>query len=404
MSVSPPPDPPEPSEESPAQDEKVSSSDAPSSPPASEPEGLSDDSPFEQKLAQNPELRRYAEDAVSFHEEALSENTREAYEAGWRDFCLFCNRYEFTPLPADAGTVALYLSFLAKKKDSDTGTIEKEGLVVPTLEQRLSAIRFVHEEQGHESPTSTRQVKNVMAGIRRNQKHRHSQANPLLTYHVKRLVDALPKIARNYEQRKRTRAKTASGAELTAGERRYLKLLQIRNRALLLLGYAGALRRSEIASLTFAHIRREPGHGLVLDIRSSKTDPEGKGYLIYIPRLESEYDPVRALDHWKKEAALEKGPVFRGITRGGNVQDRGLTGRTVNNVVKQAVELADLSDPDGYSAHSLRAGHATQATKNGVPAEIAMNTTRHQSREQFQDYVRNEEEAFESASSGKLGL
>jgi hypothetical protein len=66
--------------------------------------------------------------------------------------------------------------------------------------------------------------------------------------------------------------------------------------------------------------------------------------------------------------------------------------------------LAGLSDPDEYSAHSLRAGHATQATKNGVPAEIAMQTTRHESREQFADYVRNDEEAFKDASSGKLGL
>lgn len=75
-----------------------------------------------------------------------------------------------------------------------------------------------------------------------------------------------------------------------------------------------------------------------------------------------------------------------------------------DGIVQEAVRLVGLSDPEAYSAHSLRAGHATQATKNGVPAEIAMQTTRHESREQFSDYVRNDEKAFEDASSGKLGL
>ena len=359
---------------------------------------------FEEKLAENPELRELAEDAISYHEEALSENTRRAYEAGWEDFCLFCREKGFDPLPAAPAAVALYLSFLSKKIDHETGEITKEGLSVPTLEQRLSAISYYHEEAGHESPTSARAVKKVMKGIRRRQRHRSEEAKPLMTYHVKRMVDSLRKKAEIYAQKKRERAETASGAELTSGERRHLTLLEARNRALILVGYAGALRRSEIASLHFEDLRKEPGLGLTLDIRQSKTDQEGEGDLIYIRRLESEYDPVRALDAWREASGLGEGAVFRPVTRGGNVQERSITGKTVNNVVQEAIRLAGLSGPEEYSAHSLRAGHATQATKNGVPAEIAMQTTRHESREQFSDYVRNEEKAFKEASSGKLGL
>jgi integrase len=370
--------------------------------PASSGDNLPAD--LEQKLAENPKLREYAEDAVTYHDEALSENTRQAYASGWRDFRLFCEENDFVALPADPGTVALYLSFLAKKVDHKTGEVTKEGLSVPTLEQRLSAIAYHHEEQGQESPTSTREVKQVMAGIRRKQRHRPDDAKPLMTYHLKRMVDALPKKADLYAERKRERTKTTAGARLTKGEKRYLRLLQIRNSALLLLGYAGALRRSEIAGLTFDDVREEPGLGLVIDIRVSKTDQEGDGQLIYVRRLESEYDPVRALDTWREESGLNAGPIFRPLTRGGNVGDSAITGKTVSNVVQEAVELAGISEADEYSAHSLRAGHATQATKNGVPAEIAMNTTRHESREQFEGYVRNEEKAFESASSGQLGL
>lgn len=359
---------------------------------------------FEEKLAENPELRELADDALSYHEEALSENTRRAYESAWKDFLLFCEDKGFDPLPAAPGTVALYLSFLAKKIDHKTGEITKEGLSVPSLEQRLSAIKHYHEERDYESPTSTRAVKKVMAGIRRQQRHRSEEAKPLMTYHIKRMVGALSKKAEIYAEKKRKRAKTASGAELTSGERRYLKLLEARNRALLLVGFAGALRRSEIASIRFEDLSKEPGLGLTLDTRKSKTDQEGEGHLIYIRRLESEYDPVRALDAWREASGLSQGAVFRPVTRGGNVQDSAITGKTANNVVQEAVQLAGLSDPEEYSAHSLRAGHATQATKNGVPAEIAMQTTRHESREQFADYVRTDEKAFKDASSGKLGL
>ena len=386
--------------------EENSSEKAPPAPNHSDanPSGRTLPDGFKEKLAENPELRHLADDAISYHEEALSENTRQAYKSAWKDFLLFCENKEFQPLPAAPGTVALYLSFLARKIDHETGEIIKEGLSVPTLEQRLSAIKHFHKEGGYESPTSTRAVKKVMAGIRRRQRHRSEEAKPLMTYHVKRMVDALSKKAEIYAAKKRDRAKTPSGAELTEGERRYLRLLEIRNRALLLVGFAGALRRSEIASLRFEDLSKEPGLGLTVHIRRSKTDQEGKGNLIYVRRLESEYDPVRALDAWREASGLNQGAVFRPVTRGGNVQEKPITGRTANNVVQEAVRLAGLSGPEDYSAHSLRAGHATQATKNGVPAEIAMQTTRHESREQFADYVRNHEEAFKNASSGKLGL
>lgn len=385
----------------------------------SSPDGASGaPSTLRDAMQRHPDLERAAADAVDYYADALSPNTRRAYRSGWEDFCLFCDRYDLDALPAKPGTVALYLSFLAKKHDPDTGAVHKDGLVVPTLEQRLAAIRHVHREHECESPTDSRQVATVMRGIRRNQQHRPDRAPPLMTYHVKRMVDALPEIRTRYANRKRDRTKTASGAELTANERRYLERLQVRNRAMILLGFAGGLRRSEIAALRFESIRREPGLGLVVDVASSKTDADGEGYLIYVRRAESVYDPVRAYDRWHTEVASSQrdapldasddervtGPVFRAITRGGRIRDGAVTPETVNNVVKEAVCLADLPDADAYSAHSLRAGHATQATTNGVPMAIAMKTTRHQSVDQFEAYVRNDEAAFDRASSGKLGL
>lgn len=130
--------------------------------------------------ALSPELRDLAGKAVEYHESALSENTREAYQRGWEDFVSFCNDHGLESAPATEKGVALYLSDRA------------EDLATSTLSQRMAAIQHAHDERGLESPTRSTAVQNVMRGIRRETDRTPEQAPPLLTEHIKNMVDALP--------------------------------------------------------------------------------------------------------------------------------------------------------------------------------------------------------------------
>jgi site-specific recombinase XerD len=118
--------------------------------------------------------------ATDYHDSALSENTQEAYQRGWEDFAGFCQEHGFEPAPASEQAVALYLSDRA------------EDFAPSTLSQRMAAIQHAHDERGLSSPTRSKAVQNVMRGIRRESDRSPEQAPPLLTEHIKDMVDALP--------------------------------------------------------------------------------------------------------------------------------------------------------------------------------------------------------------------
>jgi integrase len=226
-----------------------------------------------------------------------------------------------------------------------------------------------------------------MQGIRREENRTPDQAAPLLTDQIKDMVDALPGDGRQPDG-------TAAGATWLRG---------LRDRALLLVGYAGALRRSEIAAIRIRDLDMRPGGALVTILRS-KGDPDGEGQLVALRTAsEARYCPVRALQRWGQLAGIEEGSVFRGVPRTGEVGTSVLTDRTVANVVRGAVEAAGLPSPEDYSAHSLRAGHITQATLNGVPDGIIQEQSRHKSERAFREYVRPVQ-LLGNASSGELGL
>lgn len=352
----------------------------------------------------------------------LSENTRQNYRSGWRDFKDYCRQIsrqvsggEISYLPAEADTVVRYIANRAytpenarTSEDADDKA-ERSGLLVPTLEQRLAAISYFHTKYGHPDPTDHTKVERLIDAIRRCQKHRSDGAKPFTTEQIKLLVDSLPKKTSIYQQRKEARNHSPSAARLTETEKRRLALQQKRDRAILLIGFTAALRRSEISGLWMKHLT-ERDLGLVVEIPFSKTDKTGQGQRVHVKRLASVYDPIGAIKDWVESAGIEKGPVFRPVTPSGEVtrkkprSENALSGQAIHEIISDAVRLAMLDDPGDYSPHSLRAGHATEAAKNGADAEIAMNTTRHSSIDQFANYVRNDEEAFKASTSGRLGL
>jgi site-specific recombinase XerD len=285
--------------------------------------------------------------------------TRKAY---WSDFALFglwCQDRGLSVLPASAESVAAYLASEASR-----------GVKPSTIGRRCAAIRYVHGIGGHPSPTLDERVKAVVRGIRRTHGAAPTRVTPAT---ADRVIAMAPR----------------PDGTITA----------LRDRTLLLLGFAGALRRSELVALNVADVEEVP-EGLRVTIRRGKTDQEGRGAVIAIVPGEVAC-PVAALRAWLEAAEITEGPLFRPIRRGGHVQANRLTDRSVANIVKAHAKRVGL-DPVLFSGHSLRAGFLTSAAKRGASLFKMMATSRHRSTDTLAGYVRDQELFKDHAGSGLL--
>lgn len=175
----------------------------------------------------------------------------------------------------------------------------------------------------------------------------------------------------------------------------------VRDRALLLVGFAGALRRSELVALRVEHLTHEP-QGVVVTIPRSKTDQEGAGETVTLLREpESIYCPVAALQDWLQTSGITDGAVFRRLERRGKVGARVLTPQSVSAIVKSRAEKAGL-DSTQYSAHSLRSGFLTAAARNRASIFKMAEQSRHKSFEVLRRYVRDAERFVDHAGAGLL--
>jgi len=192
-----------------------------------------------------------------------------------------------------------------------------------------------------------------------------------------------------------------AGPEAVAG---YLRSL--RDRALLLLGYAAALRRGELAAVRREHITFNPD-GLELSIPRSKTDQEGAGATVGVNYAEaSELCPVTAVRTWMGAAEIESGPIFRAVPRSAEIRSDEtadpISGRTVRNAIARAAEAADL-DPKDFAGHSLRRGHLTQGAMNGAELHRLQMQARHADPRTTAEYI-EDANRMETNTSRHLGL
>jgi integrase len=175
-----------------------------------------------------------------------------------------------------------------------------------------------------------------------------------------------------------------------------------RDRALLLTGFAGAFRRSELVGLDRADLEFN-ARGLVITLRRSKTDQEGHGRKVALPYGSTfETCPVRSMQAWLEESGITDGPLFRKINRHGQLHLARLCGSAVALTVKRSVRAAGL-DPSKYSGHSLRSGFATAAAIAGASERAIMNQTGHQSSKMVRRYIRDGN-LFRDNAAAKLGL
>src|SRR5271166_426787 len=231
------------------------------------------------------------------------------------------------------------------------------ALKVSTLTRRLAAISIAHGARGLPNPAASPLVRATMRGIRRAHGAAQRQARPLLREDLFVVLGAM-------------------------GDR----IKDLRDRALLLIGFAGGLRRSELAAVDFIDVERVR-EGIILTIRRSKTDQDGVGRRIDIPFGRTIRCPVRALEDSLNAARIEDGPVFRPVDRHGRVSIGRLSGEAVSLILCDRIAAAGF-DPTGYSGHSLRAGFATSATRAGVSTFKIRQQTGHASDAMLSRYVR----------------
>lgn len=290
-----------------------------------------------------------------------SENTLRGYQSDWRDFCAWCEAHSLCPLPSGPEAVASYIADCAGR------------LKAGSIQRRLNAIAEAHKAMGLESPTHSPIVANTMKGIRRTLGTAANQKAPTLTDDIRAMVNA-----------------TDAG------------LIGVRDRALILLGFAGAFRRSELIGLDIEDCVFGKD-GLTITLRRSKVDQAGMGRKIGIPYGSNpETCPVRNLQAWLEQSAIAEGPVFRSINRHGHLGAGRLNGVDVSRIVKKLTQRAGL-DAEKYAGHSLRAGHATSAAIAGASERSIMNQTGHRSVQMVRRYIRDGS-LFRENSAGKLGL
>lgn len=282
---------------------------------------------------------------------ARAPNTLRAYRSDVEDFSTYC-RVELggaSPLPANPETVALYVTDIAHGRN----------LKVSTIERRLASVSAWHKSHGHPSPTEERLVREVMKGMRRKEGSLQKQAAPLTVGVLKRVLSAM----REYDPK--------------TGKPRAAVL---RDRALLLVGFAGSFRRSELSALRVSDLEFFEGRGVVVLVRASKTDAAGSGQAVGIPYGNHEETcPVTNLERWVSFSGRSgEDALFCRIDRHGNLKEGILSGDGINGVVKKRVRDAGLA-PDRYSGHSLRAGLPTSASEAKVGMEAWMPHTRHRS-------------------------
>jgi len=285
--------------------------------------------------------------------DSLAPNTRRAYLSDLAHFESWGGR-----VPATPEATASYLAAHA------------ETLSMATLARRLASLAKAHRARGIASPTGSELVRAVLRGIKRRNGSAQKEAKPLLRDDLFAVLDVM-----------------GDG------------LKDARDKALLLLGFAGGFRRSELVGINRQDVE-SVRQGIIIHLRRSKTDQDGAGRKIGIPHGRTRWCPVAVLDEWLAKSGIAEGPVFRPIDRHDRISAERLSGEAVSLVVKERVKAARI-DPSGYSGHSLRAGLATSAAQAGVPSWKIRQQTGHASDAMLSRYIRDGK-LFTSNAAGAL--
>lgn len=316
-------------------------------------------------LVRPPEYTDAESAAKTYANSARAEATRRAYAADWARFLTWCERCDVAPLPASEAALTAYAAHLAQA-----------GKAPSTIERAVSAVVYVHRRSKLQSPRPRGgDVSETMAGIRAEA----ARMGFVVTKKAPAMAEDVCAIVR------------------PMGDR----LLDLRDRAMVLLGFTGAFRRSELVALDVRDIE-DRAQGCKVAVRRSKTDQTGKGEFKGIPFGKNpDTCPVRALRSWLAAAGITQGAVFRGVNRHGSLTKR-LRGSDVARIIKQRATAAGL-DAKHFAGHSLRAGFVTEAHLRGKSTHSIMKQTGHRNVQTLYGYIRLAE-LFADNAAEDIGL
>jgi site-specific recombinase XerD len=300
-----------------------------------------------------PTLPTISPSVTDYLRASLSDNSRRAYRSDLNHFLAWGGT-----IPATPEMIAVYLAAHA------------EHHAPATLARRLVSIGKAHSAQALPSPTGTELVKATLRGIRRTHGSIQRQVAPAVKEDVLAMV---------------------AGLDGVKG---------IRDRALILIGFAGAFRRSELVSLTVAEIEQGK-QGLVIQLIRSKTDQEGRGRKVAIPYARGVVCPVLAFQHWLEVAEITEGPIFRAVNRHGVIADTAIAPQSVALIIKERAQAVGL-DSAKYAGHSLRAGLVTSAAQLGVSSWKIRAQTGHRSEAMLSRYIRDANIFVDNAAGAVL--
>ncbi len=280
-------------------------------------------------------------------------NTIKAYESDFKDFSLFCIKNRLQSMPTEPKILSIYLTHLSKT------------CKFSTLKRRIASIKVVHKMKGHYLDAKHPLIMENLLGIKRINGAHQIAKKPILVNDLKLIIKAI------HEMEK-------------------VRIKRIRNKSLILLGFAGGFRRSELVSVEYRDLEFLK-EGVKIFIKKSKTDQAGEGSIKAIPYFENlEYCPVTKLKEWIKFANITSGKIF-------NISDK-----SVSLIIKRYALFAGL-DYQKYSGHSLRSGFATSAAESGAEERNIMTMTGHKTTQMVRRYIQ-EANLFKNNALNKLKL
>lgn len=301
--------------------------------------------------------------------EDVADSSQAAYRSDLVHFIEWCRHHGESPLPCSSAALIHFL------------TEHAEGYSMATVERRAAAVSWAHRKAGFLGDRNPRSAPVVLECLRllrrRHREKKQKQARELSTELARALVD-----------------------ECKADKNTTLGL---RDRALLLIGFAGAFRRSELVRVAVEGLEWRP-QGVEIILRWSKTDQEGQGMVKYIPRGQVPATcPVATLKGWLEMSGIKEGPVFRRVFKDGTVGPVALSDKAVLNVIKGRMKTLGLENWDDFSPHSLRAGFASVAAENGASIQAIKGQGGWKSERTAMRYIRRRD-GWESSAAGRLGL
>jgi site-specific recombinase XerD len=292
-------------------------------------------------------------------------NTLRAYKSDFKDFGAFCSSHKLSSLPTEPKIVSLYLTHLSKNSK------------ISTLRRRLVSISMVHKLKGHYLDTKHPIIVENLMGIRRVKGSIQKGKKPLLINHLKQIINSI-----NEQNSNETK--------------------KLRDKAIILIGFGGGFRRTELISIDYEDLEFVP-EGLKITIRKSKTDQFGEGMVKGLPYFnDKNYCPVINLREWLEISKIKTGPVFRRFSKGSVLTNNRLSDQSVVLLIKEYLRLAGIENKN-FAGHSLRSGFATVAADAGADERSIMAMTGHKTTQMVRRYIR-EANLFKNNALNKIKL